>query len=503
MADKSTCEELERKVARLEREGIRRQKAEKALKESEEKYRSLVEQASDAILILLHGKTIYRNPSWERLLGYSVEDTSGKSFLDLIHEEDRGRVKQYYEKRLKGESVPEQYEMRLKSRNGRLLVMEAKPHIIQFNGKPATMVVMRDLTERRRAEAALRESEERYRVLFESALVAIFTTSIVDGSALEANDAAVRLFGYSSREEFMREYVASRHYPDRHGRKRLLNELKEKGGGLKREGQFMRKDGAPIWIEFHAKIDQKRGWIETTAIDISERKKAENQLERYHNRLRTLASKLSLAEESERRRIANEVHDHIGQNLAFAKMKLAELQKSMSRDDAGDGLDAVKRLVDKAIQDTRALISDIGSPVLYEIGFVPAVESLTRQIQERHGIRMAFKDDGRPKPLGRDFEVLLYKAVRELLANMTKHSQATSGKVTTKSTGDQIRVDVQDDGVGFDMAQLGFKEDRGSGFGFFSIRERLEPLGGRIVTESEVGRGTRITLMAPLVRKNS
>ena len=180
-------------------------------------------------------------------------------------------------------------------------------------------------------------------------------------------------------------------------------------------------------------------------------------------------------------------------------MKLAEFQKSMPGVSDGRGLDAVKDLVDKAIQDTRALITDIGTPVLYEIGFVPAVESLTRQIEEQHGIRMAFEDDGRPKPLGRDLEVLLYKAVRELLANMTKHSQATTGKVTTMRTGDQIRVDVEDDGVGFDMSQVGFKEDRGSGFGFFSIRERLEPLGGRILTDSEVGRGTRITLLASLV----
>ncbi|MFQ5809189.1 MAG: PAS domain S-box protein, partial [Armatimonadota bacterium] len=133
-----------------------RRRAEEALRASEEQYRTLVEQASDNIIILQQGKTVYRNPTYAKLLGYSVAETADRSFLEFVAPEDRARVQGYYQQWLRGEPVPDQYEVRLLTQDGHRLTMEVKPSVIQHKGQPATMVVMRDITERKRAEEELR-----------------------------------------------------------------------------------------------------------------------------------------------------------------------------------------------------------------------------------------------------------------------------------------------------------------------------------------------------------
>jgi len=183
---------------------------------------------------------------------------------------------------------------------------------------------------------------------------------------------------------------------------------------------------------------------------ITKRKQADEALHTYHEKLQSLKSKLSLAEERQRHRIVIEVHDRISQNLAFVKMKLGTLRASTSSSSLAGAMDEMLKLVDETIQNTRALISELGSPILCELGFVPALEWLTQQTQKQHGIVLAFEDDGQPKLLSEDVRVLLFQAARELLVNIAKHAQARTAKVSITRSGDQVRVDVGDDGVGFD-----------------------------------------------------
>jgi signal transduction histidine kinase len=134
---------------------------------------------------------------------------------------------------------------------------------------------------------------------------------------------------------------------------------------------------------------------------------------------------------------------------------------------------------------------------LYELGFEAAVsEWLEEQIEKQHGIKTHFKDDGRPKPLEDDIQILLFRNVRELLINIVKHARAKNVKVSIRRIRQQISVSVEDDGKGFEHSEL----SSSSGFGIFSIRERLEQLAGHIEIESEPGRGSKITMTAPIKR---
>jgi PAS domain S-box-containing protein len=225
--------------------------------------------------------------------------------------------------------------------------------------------------------------------------------------------------------------------------------------------------------------------------NIQDRKSSEEQLLAYQEQLQSLASELSLSEEQERRRIATNLHDRIGQSLAFARLTLASLSQQ-------GPIKEVRELIEQAIVDTRSLTFELSPPVLYELGLVPALEWLAHKIQQEHGIQTRFHDDGQPKPMDEKFGVVLFQAVRELLVNVVKHARATHARVLLRREADALRIIIEDDGVGFEVSNVTVRPDAIRTFGLFNIRERMEYLGGRVKIRSEPGSGTRVTLMAPL-----
>ena len=236
-------------------------------------------------------------------------------------------------------------------------------------------------------------------------------------------------------------------------------------------------------------------------VDITHRKRAEKKVLAYQHKLRSLASELSFAEERTRRQTAVALHDSIGQTMAFAKMKLGALRKPTLDASILESLDEIIELLNTTIMDTRGLISELSPPVLYELGFTPAIEWLCQEMKQKHGIEVGFQDDKRTKPLDSGVRVLLYQAVRELLANVAKHAESQEANVSISRAGKKIRIEVSDDGIGFDNSDIGLHADIEGGFGLFSIRERLEPIGGRLNIESKPGNGTKVTITAPLKKE--
>lgn len=245
---------------------------------------------------------------------------------------------------------------------------------------------------------------------------------------------------------------------------------------------------------------QNARWL-FTGIDITGRKRNEEKLLAYQEQLRSLASELSLTEERERRRIAEDLHDHIGQALALSKMKLAELQSMLYSANFKDQVSQILNLINQTILETRSLIFEISPPVLYDLGFVAALEWLVEKFNKDYNLSIHLNDDGLPKILTDELSVFLFKAVRELLINIIKHSRARNVTISLQSGGDEILIRVTDDGVGFDMLAQTSGEGNYKGFGLFNIRERLAYFGGYSKIESEPGKGTQVTLCAPL-KKN-
>ncbi len=233
-------------------------------------------------------------------------------------------------------------------------------------------------------------------------------------------------------------------------------------------------------------------------LEIEERILNEKKLREQQDKLRSLSSELLLTEERERRRIATELHDRIGQSLAITKIKLGELREDLPSKSTVEALDKIRQFIDQIIQDTRTLTFELSPPVLYELGLEAGLEWLISQIQEKHRIRIMFKNGDQSALFDDSCHVVVFQATRELLFNIVKHARARSAVVSIQKDEETIRLDISDDGVGFDTAKLSSSGAGSMGFGLFSIRERLSSLGGHIEIESEPGSGTRVTMVLPL-----
>jgi signal transduction histidine kinase len=219
--------------------------------------------------------------------------------------------------------------------------------------------------------------------------------------------------------------------------------------------------------------------------------------EQRASQLRALASELALTEQRERRRLAQILHDHLQQILVAAKLKVGLLRKRIEIEDQRDRLQRVDELLDESIGVSRSLTVELSPPVLYDAGFTAALEWLARHMHEKHGFSVRVEAETDFEPATEDLRVFLFDAVRELLFNVVKHGGTSEAvlRLCFASDGD-LQVIVEDQGVG--MVPRDDESDiHESGFGLFSIRERLELLGGRMEIDSSVNTGTRIVLTIP------
>jgi len=234
-----------------------------------------------------------------------------------------------------------------------------------------------------------------------------------------------------------------------------------------------------------------------TVQDITERMLTEAKLRASQAQLRSLTVQLEFAETRERRRIAADIHDRIGQSLAFAKMKLDQMHASATSTDSARELEELRGLIEQIIVDSRSLIFELSPPVLHELGLLPALKWLAEQMLEQHDVCVHVRTDGSGGPTDQDERAILFKAVRELLFNVAKHSKARRAEVSLQAEGNSLKLIVADDGIGFDVSKTRNVTVQGNGFGLFSLHERLLYLGGSLEVDSSPGRGTRITILFP------
>jgi len=208
--------------------------------------------------------------------------------------------------------------------------------------------------------------------------------------------------------------------------------------------------------------------------------------------LRRLASRLTLAEERERRRIASDLHDHVGQALAIIKMRVREFQGNAVFGGFEESIEEIMRLLDLTIRYARDLTGVISPPVLYELGLEPALDWLAEQFREKRKLRVRLRTRGRSRELPDELAVMLFKSASELLLNCLKHSGATKASLELRWEKNTLTLRVSDRGQGFDPEQL--RSRIGDRFGLFSIRERFRDLGGRVEIDASPGGGCRVTL---------
>lgn len=232
--------------------------------------------------------------------------------------------------------------------------------------------------------------------------------------------------------------------------------------------------------------------------DIDDRRRAEGELAAYQERLRSMALELCAAEERERRRIASDLHDQIGQKLALSMMEISSLEAHAASPAVAKSLAQVRSHIAAALSDAKTLMFDLSPPVLHQFGLGSAIEWLLEQVAARTGLKCELEQRGGSVRLGDDQTIFLFRATQELVTNVHKHAHAERVDVRLTCADGFVEVVVEDDGVGLPPSHRTRASRRlPQGFGLFSIEERLTHLRGEMHVEPGRERGTRITLKLP------
>lgn len=217
---------------------------------------------------------------------------------------------------------------------------------------------------------------------------------------------------------------------------------------------------------------------------------------------KSLAVELGRVREKERQKIAEDLHDHIGQNLALAKIKLGALNSSVGNKHAAL-IAGISDLISDTIQDTRSLIHELHPEWVSKANLKEAMDWVAAQTQARYGLPCDIEFAGVPKAIKEEVQEVLLQAVRELLVNTAKHARATKAKIICGSEKGWIQIAVVDDGRGFDPAKIFSSRPKVGSFGLMIIRARLGFLGGNLSIHSRAGAGTSATIALPQSEINS
>ena len=258
-----------------------------------------------------------------------------------------------------------------------------------------------------------------------------------------------------------------------------------------------------IWLEGHSMPEPKQngaslwhGFLH----EITERKRIDESLRAKREQLATMAVELSLAEERERRRIASELHDHVGQTLLLSRIKLGTLADVFVSGRDKITYDEIQSLLEQTIRDIRSLTQQLNPPLLASVGLEAALEWLAKRMEADYTLLVEFTDDRNEKKLTDELSSVVYQSARELLINVTKHSGTSRARLTISRDADMLVLAVEDQGSGFAcLPNPGTNMPLDCSFGLFNIRQRIKLLGGSVMIDSTPGSGTRATIRVPVV----
>ena len=423
-----------------------------------------------------------------------------EGFLALVHPEDREQVAAGVKAVLNADT---EYEspFRIIRPDGAVRMLYARGQLVRDESdQPLRLLgVCQDITERIWAEEQVRTTQERFRTMVENVRdYAIFMLD-QEGYVTSWNVGAQRIKGYDADEIFGRHYScfflpehASRGDPSRQLRIAAVE------GRYESESWRVRKDGQRFWahVIVMPQFDEsgKLTGFSNITRDITERKRAEEDLHSYADRLRSTARRLVEVQESERRTLARELHDRVGQNLTALGLNLRLVASGLASDarpDVSSRLGECDSLVMQTVDAIRDVMGELRPQALDEYGLLAALRSLAASFSRRTGVQVAVAGDRAAGRVPKTVDLAMFRIVQEALNNVAKHSKASRAEISFSSTNGYAALTVRDDGIGFDPKHVEASNPN-AGWGLLIMRERAEAVGARFDLDASPGAGVRV-----------
>jgi PAS domain S-box-containing protein len=484
-----------------------RKRAEQALRESEERFREVAENIDDVVWLTdpEHKEILYISPAYEKIWG-RPRDTlfaSVRAWTEALHPEDRERIMELRA----NDHFHEMPDMiyRIIRPDGSLRWIHSREFPVKdVDGRIVRVAgIAEDITERKEAEEKLRRSEGTFKTLFGMVPVGI---SVLDRqhNIIDANPALEQITRLS-KEELLNGAHRRRTYLNPDGTPKSFDQLAiELGVTHNRpindvETGIVTENGEIVWTQVSvAPLALPDASAVVITQDITERKRAAKELERANSQLRFLSRRLFDVQEEERRHLARELHDEIGQTLTAANINLKIIASNVPAVAAGRLEDSIQ-LLDRLLLQVGQLSLDLRSPLLDELGLVPALRWLVDEQAQRAGLRMTFTANMDSLEIESAVQTACFRVAQEAITNVIRHAGASSVAIKVWRDADRLWLSVRDDGAGFNPTSPQREAIPSSGLGLVSMKERTLLVRGGLEVRSVPRQGTEIRAWFPLV----
>ena len=492
------ADEGDRAIQLIVRDITEQKAAERALRESEERLALAVAGAQEGVWDWnLETNAVVYSTRWKQMLGYSDEEIEPhvSAWERLAHPDDKSRADRANDSVARGERATYEAEFRLRHKEGHYVHVLSRGFPVRREpGGPVVRIVGThlDLTERKRAEAALLENEERLKLAFAGAQEGVWDWNL-DTGAVVYSSRWKEMLGYADDEiePHIRAWERLLHPDDVEAAQRVNERVKRGASTYEGEFRLRHKDGHYVHVlsrGYPVRRDPAGPVVRIvgTHFDLTERKRAEAERARTE-----LLTRLVFAQEDERRRIAREMHDQLGEQLTALAVRIRMLKDACGdRDDWRAHVESIEAIAQRLDRDVDTLVWELRPTALDDLGLRAALSNYVQDWSNRVGISATLHSSGLlDDRLPSDAETALYRIAQEALTNVAKHARARNVDIILERRADTVLLIIEDDGVGFDPAAAG---GAGQGFGLLGMQERAGLVGASIEIESSAGKGTTV-----------
>lgn len=477
-----------------------RKRIERALRESEERFRAIVETTPECVkLVSADGTLLHMNSPGLQMVGaHSAEEVVGKNLYELIAPDDRDRFKAFNESICRGEHGSLQFDIVGLEGKRRHMETHAAP-LRNTDGTMVHLAVTSDISQRKQAEQALRESEQRYRAITEATPIMVWMASL-DKLCYYFNKGWLDFVGRTLEQESGNGWAENVHPDDFDRCLQIYVSSFDARRPFEMQYRLRHHSGQYRWIldsavPRYAPDGSFEGYV-GGCLDIHGQKEAEEKARRAD-----VSFQLLKGQDEERRHIARELHDSAGQTLTVLGIDVAQLSQEAARSAPmlAEKIDRIQETIQQLHTEIRTTSYLLHPPMLDESGLYSAVSWYVKGLQERSGLEVRLdisEDFGR---LPRDMELLIFRLVQECLTNIHRHSDSKTAAIRIARSSNQITLDIQDQGKGMSPPRLAEVQSGRSGLGIRGMRERLRQFEGTIDIESDSA-GTRVVATVPIPR---